>query len=289
MPAGWAIAAGAAVGLAGSLLSGSPDDYSGDITRQVNNVSGIGDKLSGLGDTSKSKLDALVEQYAPMFQQQIDTSLNTQTRQQGQSDSEWSSYINKFRPAAEKFAANAMSYDTPERRNAASADAQANTVASFDQSGKALDAGLSSAGVDPSSPAAIAARRQLAGQRGLATAVAGNTARQAVEDKGMQYLGQTAGMGQTVAGNSLALADRSNQAGNTAVQQTGQLLSLKTAPETTAAGLYSAAGAQYGNAGNLSLGLQSAATQAWQAKDSSTKDWIMGGAKAGASAYTAGQ
>lgn len=280
------MAAGAGIGLVGSILSGSPDDYSGDIKKQINNVSGIGDKLSGLGDSSKSALEDLVKQYTPLFQQQISAGSSAQGKLAGQSDSEWSSYISKFKPAAEKFAANAMNFDTPERREQAAGDAMANQRTQIDQAGRQLDAGLSSAGVDPSSPAAMAQRRILAGQGAAAVAASGNTARKQVEDTGMQLLGQTAGLGQTIAGNSMALGDRSLQAGQGAVQTAGQLTSFTTAPQTTAAGLYSAAGSQFGNAGNLSLGLQSAATDSWAAKDASTKDWIMGGAKAGASAYT---
>lgn len=289
MPAGWAIAAGAAVGLAGSMLSGSPDDYSGDIKKQVDSVSGIGDKLSGLGDSAKSALDDIISQYTPLFKQQISTSLGNQSNLQEQSNSEWASYLSKFRPAAEKFAANAMSYDTPQRREQAAGDAMAEQRTQIDQAGQQLDAGLSSAGVDPSSPAAMAQRRLLALHGASTVSAAGNTARKQVEDTGMQLLGQTAGLGQTIAGNSLALGDRSIQSGQGAVQTAGQLTSFTSAPATTAAGLYSAAGGQFGNAGNLSLGLQSAATDAWAAKDSSTKDWIMGGAKAGASAYTGGK
>lgn len=280
------MAAGATVGLVGSLLSGSPDDYSGDIKKQVDSLSGLGDKLQGMGDETKSTLDTLVSQYTPLFQQQISGSVDTQGRLNGQSASEWSSYIDKFRPAAEKFAANAMSYDTPGRRDAAAADAMARQRTTFDQAGQQLDDGLSSAGVDPSSPAAMAQRRALAAQGAAASAAAGNTARKDVESTGLQLLAQANGMGQNIAGNSLALGDRAKTAGDAALSQAGQLATFKTAPQTTSAGLYQAAGNQFGNAGNLTVGLQSAATDAWAAKDASTKDWIMGGAKAGASAYT---
>ncbi len=277
------IGGGAALGGLASMLSGSPDDYSGDIKKQVDSLSGLGDSLKGLGDSSKSTLDDLVAQYAPLFEKQISGNVDTQNRLNGQSDSEWSSYISKFRPAAEKFADTAMGYDTKERRDAAAADAMARQRTTFDQAGQQLNDGLASAGVDPSSPAAMAQRRALAAQGAAATATAGNTARKQVEDTGMQLLGQTAGLGQVIAGNSLALGDRAKSAGDTALTQTGQLATFKTAPQTAAAGLYQAAGNQYGNAGNLTVGLQSAATQAWKAKDDSTKDWIMGGAKAGAS------
>lgn len=289
MPAGWAIAAGAGLGLVGSMLSGSPDDYSGDITKQVNNVSGIGDTLKGLGDTNKSTLDEFVARYAPLFEQQIRASTDNQTKLGGQSDSEWSTYLNKFRPAAEQFASNALGYDTTARRDQAAGDAMATTRTSFDQAGQQLNAGLESAGIDPSSGAAMAQRRQLAAQGAAATASAGNTARKQVEDTGMGYLKDTAGLGQVIAGNSMALGDRAKQAGDAATTQAANLGTLKTLPQTSSAGLYQAAGAQYGNAGNLSLGLQSAATQEWQAKDASTKDWIMGGASAGASAYSGGK
>jgi hypothetical protein len=270
-------------------MGGSPDDYSGDVSKQITNMSGLGDKLKGLGDDSKSALDQLVAQYTPMFQQQINASAANQANYGDRSDSEWNAYVRSFRPAAEKFAANAMSYDTPERREQVAGDAMANTRTAFDQAGRQLDAGLSSAMVDPNSGAAIAQRRQLAAQGAAAVAASGNAARREVEDTGMQYLNQSAGLGQAVAGNSMALGDRSVQAGNSAIQQAGQLQAFTTAPQTTAAGLYSAAGQTYGNAGNLTLGLQSAATDAWQAKDSSTKDWVIGGASLGASAYSGGK
>jgi hypothetical protein len=281
------MAAGAVVGLAGSMMSGSPDDYSGDVSKQVSNVTGVGDSLKGLATSNQSALDALVAQYSPLFKQQITNSVDSQSKLTGQGDSEWASYVNNFRPAAEKFAANSLNYDTTARRDKAAGDAMATTRTAVDQAGQQLDAGLSAASVDPSSGAAQAQRRILAGQGAAAAAASGNTARKQVEDTGMQYLNQAAGLGQAVASNSMGLSDRAVTAGNNATSTAGQLQTFATAPQTSTAQILGLAGNQYGNAGNMTLGLQSAATDAWAAKDSSTKDWIIGGAKAGASAYTA--
>lgn len=277
MPIGWAIAGGLAAGAVGSMLSGGPDDYSGDIKKQMDNLSGLGDTLKGFGDSTKSTLDEMVKTYSPLFEQQINRSLDTQQQLGGRADSEWASYVNKFRPAAEKFATTALNYDTTERRNQAAADAQANQRTAFDQAGQQLDAELSAAGVDPSSPAAMAQRRMLAGDQAAAVAAAGNTARRQVEDTGLQLLDRTAGLGQTIAGNSLALGDRSAQAGGAATAGVQGLAGFKTAPTTAAAGLYQAAGTQYGDAGRIGAGLQDAATKAWKAKDDSTKDWLSAG------------
>lgn len=283
MPAGWAIAAGAGAGLVGSMLSGKPPDNSAAINQQVDNLNGVGNNLKDLATNTQNKQSGLVDQFMPLFTQQIQQSLNTQGKQQARGDSQWDLYMSKFAPASSKLADTALNYDTPERRDKAASDARSQVLGDVDAQAKQLDSNLSAAGVDPGSGAAIGAKSLMGVRAGAAAAAAGNTARQQVEDRGINLLGQVSSLGQPVATNSAALEGQALTAGNNATVQAGQATNLAGVPAATAGNLYSAAGNQFGNAGNLALGKQTADTKAWQAKDDSTKDWIMGGAKIGAS------
>jgi hypothetical protein len=284
MPWGFA-AAGVASAVVGSVLAPEAPDNSDAINKQTEATERVGMRQLDLAEKQYADQQELVKKYSPMFDEQMQLSLDSQKKQNQQSDDQWASYKNYFMPTEQALATKSLNYDTPERREKAAGDAMATTRSSFDQQQQALDAGLSSASVDPSSGAAIAARRQMAGAGAAATAAAGNTARTAVEDKGMAYLDNAARFGRNMTSTGLQAASQATATGNNATGQAAGLQSFTAAPANSSAALFSSAGNSFAQAGNMQLGLQNSQNAVWAKQAQLTQDQVNSASKTGLGLY----
>jgi hypothetical protein len=112
---------------------------------------------------------------------------------------QWDSYKANYQPLETQMVMDAKNYDTPEARNAAAAEAQANVSSEI---GKAQDRLSRQVGFDPSSAAAQAAQTNLALSGAAMGATAQNTARKQVKDSAYAHQLDMLGMGKGLVANA---------------------------------------------------------------------------------------
>lgn len=278
---GWFAAAAVGGAILSTAIAGDPPDNSAAINRNTDASERVGMRQLDLAEKQYADQKALTDKYAPLYERQVKLSTEAQAKQSQQSDEQWASYKEFFAPAEQALATKSLNYDTPLKRETAANDAMALSRTSYDIAATQLDDGLASASVDPSSGAAMAQRRGLASAGAASTAAAGNSARTAVEDKGMAYLDNSARFGRNMPSTGLAAASAAQGSGNSATGTVGQQSNLITAQTQASQGLLAGANSSFGTAGNLQLGLQNSQLAAWKGKS----DIAMDGAAAGMKAY----
>lgn len=121
-----------------------------------------------------------------------------------------------FRPAEQKLVADALAYDTPERREAAARAAMADVEIQQAAQREATMRSMEARGVAPNSGRVAA----MSGMMDLGAARlkvgAANTARQQVETMGVARLGDVANLGRGIASNQVAQVQSGVNAGNSA-------------------------------------------------------------------------
>lgn len=127
-----------------------------------------------------------------------------------------SRYQTLFQPMEDKFVADAQSYDTPERRNAAAAEAGADVALATRQAGEQRQRQQMAMGVNPMSGRAINANAKAGTDGALAMAGARNLARRNVEQQGQAMQANAINLGKGMAvnpGTSMGLSNNAGQAG----------------------------------------------------------------------------
>lgn len=256
-----AVIGSAVVGAAASADASSKASYAGRVQSAAieadsARAEGVANRQVDLAEKQYADQKALNDKYAPLYEQQVKLSTESQAKQALQSDEQWASYKQFFQPTEQALATKSLNYDTPQKRESAAGDAMTLSRASYDNAATQLDDGLASANVDPSSGAAMAQRRGLASAGAASTAAAGNAARTAVEDKGMAYLDNSARFGRNMPSTGLAAASAAQGSGNSATNTVGQQSNLITAQTQASQGLLAGANSSFGTAGSLRLGLQ---------------------------------
>ena len=290
MPAGWVAAGVAAVGAVSSIANANAAGRASKrqaaaIEADSQRAEGVANRQIELAERQYDDEKALTDKYAPLYEAQVKASTDAQTKQNQQSDEQWASYKEFFAPAEQALATKSLNYDTPQKRESAAGDAMALSRTSYDNAATQLDDGLASANVDPSSGAAMAQRRGLASAGAANTAVAGNAARTAVEDKGMAYLDNAVRFGRNMPSTGLAAASAAQTSGQVAtgtVQQQAALINGQTAASQ---GLLSGASSTLSAAGNMRLGLQKQNFATAMAIDQNQQKQISNVTQAGLAAY----
>jgi hypothetical protein len=285
---GLSAGAAALTGIAGGAILGgvlAPDapDTSGINKAAVDN-SAIAGRQQDLAEQQYADQKALLDQYAPLFKEQITKQLTAQDKATSQSDAQWNSYLQNFAPLEQKLAQQAANYDTPARREEAAAAARGEVASNFDALRQQQNDSLAAGNVQPGSGAAMALGNATAIEEAKAKAGAANTARTTVEDKGMAYLDNATRFGRNMPSTGLQTAAFAGQSGNQALGAYGGLQSATAAPATTANGLYGSAVNSNASAGSLygsAAGLKFAGDQAYT-------NSIMGGIGGGLQAYGMG-
>lgn len=135
----------------------------------------------------------------------------------GRAREAYESYDQNFAPINERIATDALGYDTPERRDAAAAQMQADIGSAADAARTTLARDVQSRGGDVNSGNFAAGLSGLALREAAAKATGGNQARQNVEDTGALRLSQAAGLGQSIANQGNAQTQLGLGLGNSAV------------------------------------------------------------------------
>lgn len=126
-----------------------------------------------------------------------------------------------FQPMQDEFIAEAKGYDTPEKQAEAAAAAQADIQkAAATQRGVATR-NMASMGINPNSGRFAGVARAMDTDTALASAGAGNAARQQVRDKGLAMRADSINMGSGLPSSTAAAYGIGTQAGNSAVGNNG--------------------------------------------------------------------
>lgn len=240
-----------------------------------------------IGETSKEAIDlanrqfdaqqALLAEFKPLYQQQIQFNLDQQAKNAGRSDQAWADYQANFRPLEQKMAATVAGYDTQERRDKAAADAASGVTSSFDQARQSLTESLNSQGIGASSGKGLAMRNAMGIEEAKARAGASDAARRNVESTGLSLLGSATNFGRGMTNSGLQTGQAASANGQGATGNVAGLSGL------TGAG-YTQALQGYGVGINGLTGLYQAQNQA-QGQQNAIFGDILGAAAYGAGSY----
>jgi len=156
-----------------------------------------------------------------------------------------------FRPIEQKIASDAMSYDTPERRQQAAGAAMADVQSNLDNSAGIAERNASRSGATMSSGRQQQLAQTEAIQGAIAKAGAADTAVRNVEATGASRMADAATLGQKVAANQATQQGLATTAGQGAVSATGAGLAATQVPVTTMANGYGTALNANQSSGNL--------------------------------------
>lgn len=205
-------------------------------------------------ELSKDQLEWAKERYgedSAIAKQVIEQALARQSTQDANAAKDRERYETKFQPQEDKLIADADSYASTERQEYEAGKAMGSVGESFEASRRAAAQNLESFGVDPSSTryAALDAGSRIA--QAAAAAAAGNTARDATQDKARQMRSEAIQVGLTYPGNIATNQSLATQTGNSAVNSgiatTGSGASTMGTPQ----GYLGLAGGALGNWGNI--------------------------------------
>lgn len=133
-----------------------------------------------------------------------------------------------FRPLQRGIVADAVGYDTPERREQQAGQAMADVGTQADMARETVMRNQEARGVDPSSGSTAIALSRAAIGEGAAKAAAGNTARLQVEQTGADRKMAANSLGNSLAGNAAAYSGLATGAGSAAVNTTAAPLQLQS-------------------------------------------------------------
>lgn len=223
-----------------------------------------------------------MDRVMPLFEQQINASIESQKTADQRSGDQWNRYLTAFAPAEDKLATQAMTYDTPERRAQAAAEAVAGVDTQFSRVQDAQRRDLGRAGISLDSGRALTL--DMAGRFSQAKAAAGadRTARQQIENTGMSLVDNVAKLGRNITGTSLQAQGLGLNAGSAATGQMGQQQGTYNNSLQPVAQFFGGASGALGSASSM----QNAITNQKQAAGNSTMNGLLGLGKLAATVYT---
>jgi hypothetical protein len=206
------------------------------------------------------------EKFAPLFEQLIAQSTEQSARDIERSDGLWNEFTTYFQPVRQEYAQRALDFDTAGRRDEAAATAAGEVGKAFSDAREAQNRALGRSGVTMSSGRGLTldAGNRLA--QAKATAAARTTARNQVENTGLNLMGSVANMSAGLPTQAIQTSQAGLGAGNTAVGTVGAQQGINNAGVGLASNLYGNAVGANSAAGNLLLGqYQARANAAGQA------------------------
>lgn len=148
---------------------------------------------------------------------QARTQVETAKKQNDMADETYAYTKETFRPLEQKIAADALGYDTAERRDAEAAQAQADIGSAGDATRATLAREVASRGGDVNSGNFTASLSNFGVREAAAKAGAGNQARKNVETVGAAKVADAAALGRGIASTNATQTQLGLQAGNSAV------------------------------------------------------------------------
>ncbi|WP_034473870.1 hypothetical protein, partial [Caballeronia zhejiangensis] len=138
------------------------------------------------------------------------------------SNNAWAAHLqdrqtNTFEPLQDQYIQEAQNYDTPEKQEAAAAQAKADVMSSAATNNAANARSMASMGINPNSGRWAGTQRSADLSTSVAAAGAMNGARQSVKDKAEAMRVNAINMGNGIAANATAASGTATTAGNSAV------------------------------------------------------------------------
>jgi hypothetical protein len=223
-----------------------------------------------------------MDRVMPLFEQQINASIESQKTADQRSGDQWQRYLTAFAPAEDKLATQALTYDTPERRATAAAEAVAGVDTQFQRVRDTQRRDLGRAGISLDSGRALTLDMATSFGQAKAAAGADRTARQQIENTGMSLVDNVAKLGRGLAGTSLQAQGLGLNAGSAATGQLGQQQGAYNSSLQPVAQFYSGATGALGSATNMYNGIN----QQKQAADGAAMNGLLGLGKLAATVYT---
>lgn len=156
-----------------------------------------------------------------------------------------------FRPLEKGMVADAVAYDTDERKEQNAGRAVADVAQQFDKSAEQSTRALSRMGVNPTSGAALAASNQMGIGKAVATAAAANKARLDTETQGYARKSDAANLGRGLASAQATSAGVALNAGNSAVGSSGAVGNIAAQGNSIMQQGFSGASNSTASSGNL--------------------------------------
>jgi hypothetical protein len=229
----------------------APPDYSG--------VAAANEKAAELSyKLGQEQLAWAKEQYASdkqIYEKIVDGFLGDMEESSANAAKDRAFYEDYFQPLEKELAAEAVSYDTPERRQREMGAAQAGVAQQFDAQRDNAQRELEAYGIDPSSTRYGALDIGIRTAQAAAQAAAGTAANNRVEDVGRALRSEAINVGRGYPGQINQSYQTASQAGSGAAGTVGQATSIGgqtmgTAPQYMGLGNQSVA--QWGNTLNMS-------------------------------------
>ena len=195
------------------------------------------------------------EDFDPRFREILDASLASMRTQEARSADQWNEYLTTFRPIERKLADTAINFDTAGRRRAAADEAVAAVENQAAGQRQQMSRALGRAGVTLDSGRALTLDNQARMATAKAAAGADRTARDRVEQTGINLLGTAANLGRGFPATAQAASGGSLAAGQAAGGTMGQQTNVAGAGAGQVLGAYQSAQAGLGSAvgGNSSI------------------------------------
>lgn len=245
----------------------------------------IASRQVDLAEKQYADQKALLDEYAPLFKQQIQLSTQEQQKSIERGEQQWASYRSDFAPLESKLASTALNFDSPQRRDQAAGEAVGQVSSAFDIARAGTRRSLADAGVKVGSGTATALDAQSRIEQAKAASGASNQARRAVETQGLSLVDNAARFGRGMPSTGIQTAALAGQQGQQAQAGYQGLSSATAQPAATAAPLYNSAVGANNSAGSLYLNNFGAQTQALNQKTDMYGD-IMGGVLKGAGFFS---
>lgn len=261
-------------GALGNMMKPDPANTAGQRAAGDANMA-IGEQQRDLANQQITQQQQLFQQYQPMLQQLISSSLTSQGQAQGQGQDMWSSYLNTWKPVGEELASRSLEMASQGRIDQQANLAGSEAAGKYDRAMGETRRALIAAGANPEKIAALEAAGRLESARGVAGATA--TARREGENRSVALLDNAARFGSALPGQALAATQVAGQAGQQASSGFQSLADAALKPATAAAPLLNSAVNANSSAGSLF----SNATAAEVASDIAANNSTLGGAGAG--------
>lgn len=216
MSMGYVAAAAGGVALSSILGGGSSSADPAIGQAAQNNAQVAADTLAWYKEkdaADKPARDKAIQIALDQAQVQTDTA----KKQNDMADETYAYTKSTFRPLEEKIAKQANEYDTPERRDAEAAQAQADIGSAGDATRTSIARDVASRGGDVNSGNFTASLANASVREAAAKAGAGNQARKNVEAVGAAKLADAAALGRGIASTNATQTQLGLQAGNSAV------------------------------------------------------------------------
>lgn len=200
------------------------------------------------GNVRQADMDALTEKV-------INSQMATQDEASAWAREDRTRTKEVFQPLEDEFIKTAQEYATPEKQDAAAAEAKSDVMKASAQQGQIAERNMAGMGVNPASGRFAGVTRANDTNTALASAGAQNNARTIVRDKGLALKADAINMGKGLASSTAAAYGIGTNAGNSAVGNQGAANANFYQNNQTMAQGFQGAQQGYSNQGNILSGL----------------------------------